>query len=87
MPAGRKKTTLALRKEVRFLRQSLKKAIMTLITNTVLARRGDKTWHGTEGHVLLPTQSAGSLNELAANRKGGTKDVRSGAAREKTLSL
>ena len=45
--------------------------------NSVLARRGDKTWPGTEWDILCSHQKMlALLNELLAKRKDGTKDQR-----------
>lgn len=86
MPAGRKETNLEFWKEVRFQSQYPEKGSYDSTTNTT-----NTGWQGETikqgGRYFFPASEAGVLNELAANRKGGTKDVRSYTVREKLLSL
>lgn len=42
-------------------------------SNTAWARRGSRTWHGPEGHVLFPTQRRWRA-EPASGKRGGRNE-------------
>lgn len=68
-----KRPLVSYEKKRDFWHSTLKKVIITHILNTVLARRGNKAWHGREWHVYFPAKRCCPAERISSTKEGWNK--------------